>query len=133
MDAGQVRIVYHHFIVVGQESVLAAGAAECAGDQGAFFPYHDVLFENQGPENAGYLTNERLAGFADRLVLDTARFSRCLESNEHVQKVIAMTREAQAIGVRATPTVLVNGRLVENPLDAAELKALIRDELARGS
>ncbi len=133
MERGKARVVYRHMIVVGPESSLAGEAAECAADQGQFFPYHDLLFQNQGPANAGYLRRERLTGFAARLGLDKEQFAACLDSEKYREKVARVTVEGRAIGVRGTPTVLVNGRLVENPLDLDELRIIILDELKRGS
>jgi protein-disulfide isomerase len=119
-------------VVVGPESSLAAEAAECAAEQGQFFPYHDLLFQNQGPENAGYLTQERLAGFAQQLGLDKGRFTACLNSHKYRETVDQATSEALAIGVRSTPTVFINGRRVRNPLDLDENLDTVLDELKRG-
>jgi protein-disulfide isomerase len=118
-------------IVVGPESVLAAEAAECAADQGQFFPYHDLLFQNQGPENAGFVTGERLTEFAGQLRLDTNQFTECLTSHKYQELVAQGTGEARALGVRGTPTVFVNGRLAKNPLDLDEFRSIVLDELKR--
>ena len=118
-------------VVVGPESSLAAEAAECAAEQGQFFPYHDLLFQNQGPENAGYLTSERLSGFAGQIGLDTEQFSLCLDSGRYEDKVLQSSREAQALGVQSTPTVFVNGRPVQDPLEPGALRSVIADELDR--
>ena len=45
---GQVRIIYRHFAILGKFSEQAAMAADCAGEQGQFWEYHDKLFANQG-------------------------------------------------------------------------------------
>ena len=111
---------------------MAAVGAECAGDQGQFFPYHDLLFENQGPANAGYITAETLVAYAVELGLDEDRFAGCLASPaEQYDKVVQSTERAEATGVRGTPTVLINGRRVQDPLDLEDLRALILDELER--
>lgn len=125
VDTGKARLVYRHAIVVGPESVLAAEAAECAADQGRFFKYHDVLFEAQGPENAGYLTPARLSGFAERVGLDTAAFDRCLAAGAHRNDVRGASNEARSAGVNSTPSVCVNGRKIANPLDWAALRGAV--------
>ncbi len=48
IDKGQLRFVYRHFAILGKHSVQAAQAAECAGEQGKFWSYHDKLFGKQG-------------------------------------------------------------------------------------
>jgi len=109
---GQVRLGYQHFAFLGQESVWAAEAAECAGDQHAFWPYHDYLFTHQSGENQGAFTKEHLKQFAADLSLDTAAFNSCLDSGQYTATVTAETQAVQQLGVRSTPTFVVNGRPV---------------------
>lgn len=118
-------------LVVGPESLLAAEASECAGDQGQFAAYHDLLFQNQGPENEGYITTDLLGGFAEQLGLDPEQFAQCLDSDKYRDLVIQATAEGRTIGVPGTPTVLVNGRLIADPLDVDLLRSIILDELER--
>ncbi|RME42104.1 MAG: DsbA family protein, partial [Chloroflexi bacterium] len=53
MQTGVVRFGYQHFAFLGTESEWAAEASECAGEQNAFWEYHDLLFERWGGENQG--------------------------------------------------------------------------------
>lgn len=122
---GSVNIAYRHFVVVGEESALAAEAAECAGEQSAFFEYHDLLFDRQGPENAGYLSLARLGSFASELGLDSDEFSSCLNSRRHKKMVEDSTSEGLSYGVRGTPTVFVNGRRVQNAMQPGQLLGAI--------
>jgi protein-disulfide isomerase len=71
--AERVRVVFRHFPVeeVHPHALLAAQAAECAGAQGRFWPMHDLLFEHQL-----HLKGNQLRGYAERLPLDMARYSR---------------------------------------------------------
>jgi len=57
---GQVSIVFHHFAFLGQESSWAAEAAECAGEQGKFFEFHDALYSSQAGENRGAFSKDNL-------------------------------------------------------------------------
>ncbi|MGZ4158725.1 MAG: DsbA family protein, partial [Bacteroidia bacterium] len=57
---GSVRLTFHDDAFIGQESLDAASAARCAGDQGKFWPYHDWLFANQNGENEGQFSRDRL-------------------------------------------------------------------------
>ncbi len=119
---GKISIVYKHAAVLGDESTWAAQAAECAADQGQFWEYHDLLFANQDGENQGAFTKEKLIGFARELKLDLTRFAPCLNNDETLTRVQADTQEAQAMGVRGTPTFLINGQLLvgAQPLAAFE-------------
>src|SRR5262249_23364924 len=53
---------------------LAAYAAECAGKQGRFWEYHDLLFEN-----GQQLSRDALVTFAERVGIDTHSFEQCLD------------------------------------------------------
>ena len=118
---GVARVAFHHMAFLGEESRRAAEASECAAEQDRFFEYHDVLFDKQGPENAGYLTSERLTTFAGDAGLDVTTFAVCLASRRYQGEVTELTAEATKIGVNSTPTVLVNGKRIPNPLDTAAL------------
>jgi len=101
-----------HFAFLGDESRWAAEAAECAGDQNAFWEYHDYLFAHQSGENQGAFTKQNLKAFAADLTLDTAAFNTCLENGTHSALVAGETESARQLGVRSTPTFVLNGRPV---------------------
>jgi protein-disulfide isomerase len=107
---GEVRVGFQHFAFLGQESFRAAEAAECAAEQGAFWEYHDRLFANQAGENQGAFADDKLEQFAAALNLNTTDFNDCLGSGRYSSLVAAETQAAQQLGVRSTPTFLVNGQ-----------------------
>jgi hypothetical protein len=53
VETGKVRFGYFNFAFLGDESQWAAEAAECAGDQDAYWEFHDYLFSHQNGENQG--------------------------------------------------------------------------------
>lgn len=133
--AGQARLEYRHFIVIdgnvgGTESRRAAEASECAGEQNQFWNYHDLLFANQSGEGLGAFSDRRLKALAETLPLDQAAFSACFDSGRASASVLADEQLARSLGVRATPTVFVNGTAVRNPLDFSEFQRLIEAMLA---
>jgi protein-disulfide isomerase len=107
-----VRIGYWHFAFLGQESQWAGEASECAAEQEAFWEYHDYLFDNHGGENRGAFSKDNLKRFADELGLDSEVFNECLDSGRHSQIVQQETATGQQIGIRSTPSFLVNGQPV---------------------
>ena len=130
VDKGQVRFVYRNMAFIGTESLWAAEASECANEQGRFWDYHDKLFEEQAGENVGTFSRENLKRFAAELELDTQQFTQCLDSDKYKDKVQQETDEAGRLGVRSTPALFVNGRLIENGSNYQVLQAAIETALA---
>ena len=105
-----MKFVYWQFAFLGDESKWAAEASECANDQGKFWEYHDYLFDHQNGENLGTFSKDNLKGFAATLGLDANTFNQCLDSGKYTDIVAQDTSIAQTIGVRSTPTFVVNGQ-----------------------
>lgn len=110
VNTGKVRFSYKHFAFLGEGSVWAAQAAECAADQDRFTEYHDRLFAVQASGKAGDFSKEELIGLADTLKLDTNAFATCLNENKTLDRVTADRDEGQRLGVRGTPAFLINGQ-----------------------
>ncbi len=123
IDSGKVNIVYKHSAFLGQESVWAAQAAECAADQGKFWEYHDLLFDKQNGENVGTFTKENLIAYAKELGLDSAKFDPCLQNDETLQRVMSDTNEGRQVGVSGTPTFFINGKPLVGAQPAEVFKA----------
>jgi protein-disulfide isomerase len=105
-----VRLVYRHFPLedVHPHARLAAEAAEAAGAQGRFWPMHAMLFANQR-----HLDRPHLEAYAERIGLDTARFSADLTDELYLQRVREHQRGARQSHVRSSPAFFVNGRLCD--------------------
>jgi protein-disulfide isomerase len=114
-------------VVLGQESVAAAEATECAADQQHFWAYHDQLFELQvSQHNVGNFSTARLETIATALGLDGGEFNRCLESNRYGSVVQQSSAQAQLRGVSRTPTLIVGGQPIKLPSSFDELALLLR-------
>jgi protein-disulfide isomerase len=102
-----VRMVFRHFPVRSSHprAHAAACAAEAAAAQGAFWPMHDALFDDQGR-----LEDPHLWARAERLGLDVARFDADRRSPEVAERVRSDFRGGVRAGVVTTPTVFVDGR-----------------------
>ncbi|MFN3476038.1 MAG: DsbA family protein [Candidatus Methylomirabilales bacterium] len=121
---GRVRFVYRHLAILGEHSVQAALAAECAGEQGKFWEYHDKLFAAQGPLA---FTRVKLKQYAQELNLQIDAFSRCLESGKYAKKVEGETEVGQFLGARGTPTFFINGRLLIGAHPFETFEAVIQE------
>ncbi len=122
----QVRFVYRDFPILAETSVTAAVAARCAGEQGRFWEYHDLLFENQGVFNQ----NGAFAGFAEQLELNLDDFNTCVEEQRHIDDIAADYQFAQSLGIRGTPAFFINGRPISGAQPYEVFAALIDEELA---
>ena len=118
-------MVYFHFAFLGDESVWAAEAAECAGEQDAFWDYYDYLFSHQNGENQGAFSIDNLKIFASALELDTDAFNECLDSGRYAVMVQNMTDIARQLGVQSTPTFVINGQGVVGAKDFSEFASII--------
>lgn len=113
---GQVKIEFREFPALGgadlsssgNESVQAAEAAVCAGEQGKYIEYHDKLYANHRGENQGAFNNDRLKTFADELGLDTGAFNECLDSGRYEAAVIQSMDEGRTLGITATPMFIID-------------------------
>ncbi len=118
MYPDDVRLVYRSLPLVGihPNAKVAAQAAEAAGAQGKFWEMYADLFSKQGDWNK--LTSEEfltwLSKEATALGLDEKQFSKDLTSDAIVAKIQGEIDYANSIGLGSTPTVLVNGRPINN-------------------
>jgi protein-disulfide isomerase len=129
IETGMAKLVIHPIAIIGEESVQAGAAAECANGTGDFLLYHDALFANQGGENAGAFSDERLEAIAVAVGLDGGAIRSCLDAETYQASVRQNTVAAGNAGIRSTPTFLVNGARVET--NAGAISAAI--EAAAGS
>ncbi len=130
VKTGKVYYEYHSVgAFLGAESGAAAQAAYCAGDQGKFWQYHDTLFANWTGENVGDFTNDKLLQYAASLGLDKGTFGDCLNSGKYAPVLDQDVKDAQAAGIRATPSFIINGKLVEGALPFADFQKAIEAAL----
>ena len=107
IDLGKINYVYRDFPLNGSDSILAAEATYCANDQGNYWQYHNLLFENWAGENTGWITMNSLTQFAVELKLDISEFKNCLTTHKYYQKVIDNENYAKKISINATPSFLI--------------------------
>jgi protein-disulfide isomerase len=121
---GQVKFVFHHFAFLGAESGWAAEAAECAGEQGKFWEFHDRLYASQAGENRGAFSKDNLKRMGDSLGLGPS-FASCVDSGRYAQSVRDDTNVGRGKGVKATPTLFINGKPIEGAASYDQLKAVL--------
>ena len=126
--AGSRRYEFRHFIIFGPASEFAAMATECAGDQGAWWEFHDAyLLRGQARLFARVGATE----LARDEGLDVDRFLTCIDNDEHGDRILQMQQQAIADGVSATPTFRINGQRGARSLDAIMNQAHAAAEAAQ--
>ena len=123
---GKIRIVYRNLPLtsIHPDAFAAAEAAMCAGEQDAFWPYHEKLFSSET------LGSEIYTQYAQELSLDMTAFEACMTEHKYQEAIQTDSNFAIDMGIRSTPTFFINGLAVvgAQPLDV--FKQVIDKELA---
>jgi protein-disulfide isomerase len=95
--------VFRHFALKARHprAVPLAHAAEAAALQGAFWPFHDALFADQGR-----IDDPHLWARCERLGLDVERFEADRRSDPVARRVARDLRDGMRAGVTNTPALL---------------------------
>ncbi len=124
VKTGKVKIVFDHFAFIGDESIRAAEASECANAQGKFWEYADTLFNNQAGENQGAFSDANLEKFAQQVGLDMNQYRTCMQNRTYLSKVQTSTQNGTARGVNATPTIFINGQMAQGAISLAQFESI---------
>lgn len=109
---------------VHPRAMRQALAARCAGAQGKYWAYHDVLFAHQDQQ-----TDEDFLQFASRLGLKTDVFQSCLDRQTFAGDIQQDLSDGLRVGVEGTPTFFFNGIKIQGALDEAALSLIINQFL----
>ncbi|MFF1528319.1 DsbA family protein [Cellulomonas sp. NPDC058312] len=120
-SAGRVRLVWHHFPLfqVHPHALIAALAAEAAAEQGRFWEMQEALFAQQDR-----LAEPDLRAVGARLGLDpdlvagpgAQRFADLVEADY---------LGGLDLGIRGTPTLLIQGERYRGPVELSALRAAV--------
>jgi protein-disulfide isomerase len=121
----KILFVFRDYPILGPDSTQAALAAECAYDQDAFWNFHDRLFSDPTE-----LTRPLFIKYAQDLKLNMDTFTSCYDNATHQTEVSKDYNDATALGVGATPTFFINGKMLLGAQPYASFAAAIDAELA---
>jgi protein-disulfide isomerase len=126
----RVLFVYRDFPLssIHPEAQKAGEAAQCAFEQDAFWPYHDLIFEKQS--DWGGVGTPKFKEYSSELGLDTEKFNDCLDSGKYADEVADDLRAGQELGVTGTPTFFINGKKIVGAQPFQVFQTAIEDELA---
>ena len=103
----QVRFVWKDFPVVTLASPNAAWSAQCAYEQGKFWEFHDLIYDNDNP---GAISKDDLKAYAAKIGLNMDKFNECVDSLRYRDKVNNQQHEAFEAGFNGSPAFLINGQ-----------------------
>lgn len=105
-----LKIEFKHFpLPIHPYAEAAAGAAEAAGQQDAFFAYHDLLYANQKTWSNSKNPSTQFIQYANELSLDVDKFKTQMNASAIKDKVKEESKEARELGLTGTPTFFLNG------------------------
>jgi protein-disulfide isomerase len=123
----KIRVVYRDYPGPNHpQAAPAAEAAQCAGDQGTFWEYHDALFNHQATG-----TGWDFESLARELGLQVGEFSTCLNTGRYREEVRKDLQDGLALGITSTPTFFINGRPLVGAQPLAEFSRLIDPLLSK--
>ncbi len=121
----EVKVVFKNFpLRMHKYAMPAAIAVLAAHEQGKFWPYHDKLFENYNR-----LNDQTLRQLAAEVGLDMIAFEKSMKDKSLAARVNQDGQDGQKAGVRGTPAVFVNGKLLRNR-SREGFKQMVDKELA---
>ena len=117
IQTGKVKYVYRNYPIesIHPMAFKAAEAAECANEQGKFWPMHDRLFGNQQT-----LAPAQLPAHAAAAGLDASAFQQCVASGKFTTKIRKDMSDAMALGITGTPGFVVGKTVAGSPVIKVE-------------
>jgi len=106
----QVKVVFKHFPLQSHKFAYKAAQATMAADkQGKFWEFHDLLFKDYNNIN-----DQKIEEIRASLNLDADQFQREMLDPGIKAQIDADLRNGNSAGVRGTPTVFINGKLLRD-------------------
>lgn len=123
---GKIKLVYRNLPLtsIHPDAFAAAEAAMCAGDQDAYWQFHDKLFTGDT------LGSQIYTRYAQELSLNVDSFETCMKDGKYKAAIEADSDFAVNLGVRSTPTFFINGLAIVGAQPLSVFQQVIDKELA---
>ena len=134
IDSGKVRWRFIDYpLPMHRNTWQASRAAACADEQGRFWPFHDLLYENQDRWNSEATDNpdKLMKEYGRQLGLDAKQFDQCVDSKKYQAKIQAHLALAEQRKVQSTPTFIIGDQQVASALPYDEMAKYITAALAK--
>jgi len=126
IDTGRLRWRYRDFPLQQHSfSRLSAHSAACADEQGKYWEQHRKIYEGQADWAESRDAAPIFRRYAEGNGLDLARYDACMQVAKFAGRIQASYDEGVRVGVNATPTLLVGGRLYQGRLDSDAIAHIV--------
>lgn len=122
-----LKVYFKHYPLSSHTNArLAAEGAVAANKQGKFWPFNEKIWSI-----SDNLTPAGMEKAAKEAGLDIKRWRLDLDAEDVKARVDQDKSEGNDLGINATPSIYINGRKYNDPLDVASLRDWIDEELGR--
>jgi protein-disulfide isomerase len=119
-----VRLVFKQFpLDIHSQAAMAAEAALAAHAQGKFWPMHDKMYAHFRD-----LSQDNINHWAEEIGLDMVRFTMDLKSGKYKPVVEKELAQGEQAGVSGTPTLFVDGKHYNGPIETQALEEVLQAE-----
>jgi protein-disulfide isomerase len=135
IDTGKVKLVFKDLQFLGPDSqtlgAVSSAVWELAPDK--FYAWHKAIFDNQGRENSGWVTKEKLLSISIPVlgasVADKVMALAVSNASKYQQEMDADKAEASSLGIISTPSLVIGTKLVVGALPYEDMRADIETAL----
>jgi protein-disulfide isomerase len=134
INTGKIRYVIRDFpLDEHPQALLAANAAQCAGEQGKYFEMHDQLFTEQNKWSYQSNALSTFKTYGTKLGLEANKFNACLDSGKYESEIAKDIADAEKYTVLSTPTIFINNSKIVGAQSYDLFKTTIDSELAKAA
>ncbi len=128
---GEVAVVFRHYplVEIHNRAVISAKAVEAAGMQGKFFEMVDSIYEHQEEWTKSSDPEKLFSLYASVLKLDITKFEADMKLQVVEEKIAGQRLQAKKMNLSGTPSLFLNGKLIQLPQNGAEFQQIIEAEL----
>jgi len=132
VDTGKVKFSFINVLFHGEESKLGSLAAESILKQNpdAYWDFHNALFNAQPDENKEWMTTDKLLEIEEDIPeIDSEKLKSSLKDESEIAELSKDTELVKDYGIELTPSIMVNGKMIEDPFNYEQITNAINKAL----
>ena len=123
-----VKLTYKQFPLtsIHKNAERDALAGLCGAEQGKYIEYKKALYTLEEAKSGAKVSDADRVN-AGKDILDTTKLGECIKWDRYLGQVRAEMKEGDALGISGTPTVLLDGKKLDNSVfrDPVILRSLL--------